>query len=107
MSDKLYICVLDEVPDYIVPTLVAHAVLRHHLESYLDGRYVDWLNDSFRKCVVKVNRKEFEKIRQLKGVTETSENKTLGGEISCLTIVAHTTEHNVLRFAKLWKPLEV
>ena len=30
-KDKMYICVLDTVPDYIVPTLVAHATLRHHL----------------------------------------------------------------------------
>ena len=28
--DKLYICVLDSFPDYMTPTLVAHAVLRHH-----------------------------------------------------------------------------
>lgn len=104
--DKLYICVLDEVPDYIVPTLVGHAVLIHHLESCLNRRYVNWLNDSFRKCVVRVNRKEFSKILELKDVSKTSESRTLNGEVSCLTVIANTKEHNVLRFAKLWKPLE-
>jgi hypothetical protein len=29
---KMYIAVLDEFPDYMVPTLVAHAVLGAHLE---------------------------------------------------------------------------
>ncbi len=27
---KMYIAVLDQVPDFIVPTLVAHAVLGYH-----------------------------------------------------------------------------
>lgn len=105
-KDKLYICVLDEFPDYMTPTLVAHATLRHHLESSLDDRYIDWLNDSFKKCVVKVNRKEFDKIRKLPNTTESWENNTLNGEVSCVTIIAETNEHNVLKFAKLWKPKE-
>lgn len=88
----------------MTPTLVAHATLRHHLENYLDKRYVNWLNDSFKKCVVRVNKKEFEKIRKLTTITESWENNTLNGEVSCLTIIAKTDEHNVLKFAKLWKP---
>lgn len=108
-EDKLYICVLDEFPDYMTPTLVAHAVLRHHLNLYDDPnqdntRYDKWLNNSFKKCVVRVGRKEFEKIRKLSGVVESWENNTLGGDVSCLTIIASTNEHNVLKFAKLWKP---
>lgn len=66
---KLYIAVLDEVPDFMVPTLVAHSVLGAHLEfnttcfkySEEQLRYKKWLTESFRKCVVRVNRKEFEK----------------------------------------------
>ena len=65
--DKLYICVLDSFPDYMTPTLVAHAVLRHHLNmefKFPDDRvrYDNWLKHSFKKCVVRVNRKEFDKI---------------------------------------------
>lgn len=108
--DKLYICVLDEFPDYMTPTLVAHAVLRHHIEygvKVIDERYLYWLNESFKKCVVRVNRKEFNKIRKLPNTVESWENNTLNGEVSCVTIVAETNEHNVLKFAKLWKPLEV
>ena len=105
--DKLYICVLDSFPDYMTPTLVAHAVLRHHCNNFMfDERYECWLEHSFRKCVVRVNQKEFEKIRKLPNVTESFENNTLNGEVSCLTIIAETNEHNVLKFAKLWKPLQ-
>ena len=108
--DKMYICVLDAVPDHMVPTLVAHAVLRHHLTEQQQvelsdyDRYIEWLNTSFRKCVVRVNRKEFGKISQLSNVVESWENTTLNGEVSCLTIIASTHDHNVLRYAKLWEP---
>lgn len=114
MQDKLYICVLDEFPDYMTPTLVGHAVLRHHLAftkrieihygTIAVARYEAWLKDSFKKCAVRVNRKEFEKIRKLFGTVESWENNTLNGEVSCVTLVASTNEHNVLKFAKLWKP---
>lgn len=111
-DDKLYICILDEFPDYMTPTLVGHAVLRHHLnimnyfEDDIRTRYDNWLKYSFKKCVVRVNRKEFDKIMMIDGCIETWENNTLGGEVSCLTVVANTEEHNVLKFAKLWKPVE-
>ena len=41
-----------------------------------------------------------------KGLDKRWENNTLNGEVSCLTIVADTNEHNVLKFAKLWKPVQ-
>lgn len=106
-EDKMYICVLDEFPDHMTPTLVAHAVLRHHLcrISY-DERYKNWVDNNFKKCVVRVNQKEFDKICLLPRVCISWENKTLDGKLSCVTIIAHKDEHNVLKYAKLWKPKE-
>ena len=108
---KLYIAVLDEVNDGMVPTLVAHNILGAHLEwvrSHLSDPsiYDQWLHESFRKCVVKVNRKEFEKIKQLDKVYLGHENTTLGGEKSCAVVypVWSNDLPNVLKFAKLWKP---
>ena len=108
---KMYIAILDEVPDYMTPTLVAHSMLGAHLEwvrQYLcdPTAYDAWLDDSFRKCVVKVNRKEFEKIKQLDKVYLGHENTTLGGEKSCAVVypVWSNDLPNVLKFAKLWKP---
>ena len=68
---KLYIAVLNEVPDFMVPTLVAHSMLGAHLhftqlndsnDSYKFPQYIDWLENSFRKVVLRVNQKEFDKI---------------------------------------------
>lgn len=118
---KLYIAVLDEAPDFMIPTLVAHSVLGAHLwfepidvaitsdcNTVIEerGLYRQWLKDSFRKCVVKVNRKEFEKIKQLGKVYLGHENTTLGGEKSCAVPypVWSNEVPNVLKFAQLWKP---
>ena len=114
---KLYIAVLDDVSDFMVPTLVAHSMLGAHLEfydedTYEDSKivpydvYKDWLKNSFRKCVIRVNRKEFEKIKQLDKVYLGHENTTLGGEKSCaIPYPVWSTEiPKVLKFAKLWKP---
>ena len=107
---KMYIAVLDEVPDFIVPTLVAHAVLGYHInqeynkdssrESML---YYSWLEESFKKCVVKVNQKEFDKISALPDVGLFHENKTLEGKKSCAVLVVDDEIPNVLKFAKLWQ----
>lgn len=64
---KLYIAVLDEFPDYMTPTLVAHAVLGFHVKIVSDPtsdlcvRYHWYLRESFKKVVVRVNQKEFDK----------------------------------------------
>lgn len=106
---KLYIAVLEDCPDYMVPTLVAHSVLGAHLDFLIRdnrGLYEDWLHNSFRKCVIRVNRKEFEKIKQLGKVYLGHENTTLGGEKSCAVIYPMFNDEvpNVLKFSKLWKP---
>lgn len=105
---KLYIAVLEDVPDYITPTLVAHAVLGAHLAFGDNPNYQAWLKNSFKKCVVRVNRKEFDKIAALPGVYLGHENKTLGGIKSCAIPVPCEDKDlpNVLKFAKLWKPVD-
>lgn len=120
---RMYIVVLDEFPDYMVPTLVAHAVLGAHLHFVADKeiydlanleqpehvkRYGQWLSHSFKKCVVRVNQKEFDKISALENVYLGHENNTLEGRKSCAVVCPMPNEElpNVLKFAKLWKPKE-
>lgn len=100
---KMYIAVLGEVGDFMVPTLVAHAVLDAHLHFEHDGRYEDWLYNSFKKVVLRVNRKEFEKIRSTMDCYESHENTTLNAEKSCLVVIPVDSENvpNVLKFAKM------
>ena len=102
---KLYIAVLDEFPDYMTPTLVAHSVLSAHLKFHNNPSYQKWLNESFKKCVVRVNQKEFDKISALEDIHIGHENNTLGGKKSCVVVCPMNDNiPNVLKFAKLWKP---
>lgn len=105
---KMYIAVLDEAPDYMVPTLIAHSVINAHIK-FITGPYKDqyqeWLNNSYRKVVVKVNRKEFEKIKeQIHWAGH--ENTICEGKPSCLVVLPVYADNipNVLKFAKMWKP---
>lgn len=117
---KLYIAVLDEFPDYMTPTLVAHSMLGAHLQfarEYIATEdrpehvpykmYLHWLEHSFKKCVLRVNQKEFDKISMLPGVYLGHENNTLDGRKSCAIPLPVENDQlpNVLKFAKLWKPL--
>ena len=102
---KMYIAVLDEFPDFMVPTLVAHSVLAAHLKFQDDIVYQDWLMNSFRKVVLRVNQKEFDKIAALQHVHLGHENKTLDGKKSCAVVCPLDGETpNVLKYAKMWKP---
>lgn len=102
---KLYIAVLDEFPDYMTPTLVAHSTLAAHLKFQNDPEYQKWLQDSFKKCVLRVNQKEFDRISSLPKVHLGHESSTLEGRKSCVVVCPQSDElPNVLKFAKLWQP---
>jgi len=104
---KMYIAVLDEFPDYMTPTLVAHSVLAAHLNFENILEYNDWIDNSFKKCVVRVNQKEFDKMKNLPNVYVGHEKNTLDGKDSCVVVCPYAEDKplpNVLKFAKLWKP---
>jgi len=116
---KMYIAVLDTVPDFMTPTLVAHSVLGAHMKFsewvdvihdsaniYKYPEYMDWLRNSFRKVTIRVNQKEFDKIAALPDVYLGHENTTLDGAKSCAIPLPMSNEDrpNVLKFAKTWKP---
>ncbi len=101
---RMYIAVLDEFPDYMVPTLVAHSELVAHLDFQYSMYYHAWIKTSFKKCVVRVNQKEFDKISALDDVYLGHENHTLDGRKACAVVRPREDNPNVLKFAKLWKP---
>lgn len=109
-SMRLYIAVLEDFPDFMTPALVAHSVLGAHQHFYLHPLYKEWLAFSFKKCVVRVNQKEFSKITVLPTFPNTylgHENNTLDGIKSCAIPLPCYNDQlpKVLKFAKLWKPV--
>ena len=113
---KMYICILDEFPDYMTPTLVAHTVLGAHMDfskpEHGSSLYEDWLTNSYKKVVVRVNQSLYDKIKLVDNeftkcypVFEGHENNTLNGKKSCLVLLArHSDIPKPLKKARLWKP---
>jgi len=112
---KMYIAILDEVPDFMTPTLVAHSVINAHIyfttkfdeSSSVYKDYMDWLDNSYKKVTIRVNRKEFNKIADSgMSVWWGHENATLNAEKSCAVILPmeDAARPNVIRHAKMWKP---
>ena len=102
---KLYIAVKTEFPDYMTPTLVAHAVLAAHKKFEHNADYNHWFTHSFKKCVLRVNSKEWEHVLNLPLVHLQQENKTLGGIAACAVVCPSLEVPNVLKFANLWRPV--
>lgn len=104
----MYLAVLDTFPDFMTPTLIAHACLGAHLNLTGNAMYDEWLTNSFRKVVVRVDQKQFNKILNLDHgcpIYKAHEKHTLNGETSCLvTIVDNDNIPKVLKFSQLWKP---
>ena len=108
---KMYICVRDEVPDHMVPVLVAHSVLGAHTlftlpENWVITYYRDWYLSSFKKVVLRINQKEWSNIRNDPDTYtyEGHENTVLGGEKSCLVVCPDYWYPNTIKFAKMWSP---
>jgi peptidyl-tRNA hydrolase len=107
---KMYIAVREDVPDFMVPTLVAHSVLGAHMSFKDEVSYNEWLSESFRKVTLRVSIKEFNKILTLTDhlLYTGYEKTTLNAEPSCVVVcpVYSNKIPNVLKFGKLWKPLD-
>lgn len=106
---KLYIAVRDDFPSHMVPTLVAHSMLSAHLIATAKADYIykEWLVNSYRKVVIKVNEKEYNKILEdCPVIHQGCESNTFEGRLSSIVVepVFSNMVPNVLKFAKLWKP---
>ena len=103
---KMYIAVLDTVPDFMVPTLVAHTIINAHTQFERDPEYDDWLDNSFKKVTLRVNQKEFDRIAAIPQTYLGHENSTLEGAKSCAIPMPceDADRPNVLRCAKMWSP---
>lgn len=105
---KMYLAVLEDVPDHMVPVLIAHSAINAHIyfTATQNKTYEEWLKDSFRKCVVSVNQKQFDKIAVETNCWLGNENTTLNGVYSCAVVEPcdNLNRHKVLQYATLWKP---
>ena len=102
----MYIMVLDTVPSFMVPVVVAHASLICYLKFKDTPEMQEWLQRSFRKVVCKVNQKEFAKLKQLDEVSTVTESALDNQEV-CIVVPPQVKGYiypNVIKFASMWTP---
>jgi len=61
---KMYILMLDEVPDASAPVMAAHSSLMCYDRYRADRFMTEWFYTSFKKVVCRVSREEFNKARK-------------------------------------------
>ena len=100
---KFYIAVLDTVDSGHQILSVAHGTLMAHLKFKDVPEYKEWISNSFRKCIIKVNQKEFNKIKEdIPEITIVTEGALDNQEIA-IAICPREDYPNVIKFAKLFK----
>lgn len=100
---KMYICILDTVPDNFVPVIAAHASLALYLKFGNLSLMDEWLATSFKKCVVSVNQKEFDAAKNFEHNVVLTES-ALGGSEVCVALTPRKEWPKAVKFYKLWKP---
>lgn len=101
----MYILVLDSIPNNFVPVICAHSSLSAHLKwNNNNKKYNEWLKDSYKKCVVSVNQKEFDKAKTFDDVIVQTE-AGLGGIEVAIVLCPRDKEnyHKAVNFYKLWQ----
>ena len=98
----MYILVKEDLPEGIPQVAIAHASLVCYLEWNEDPHMKDWLDNSFRKVVCKVNDKEFENAKKVAGCSIITESSLEGKEVA-LAFCPREDFPKMFKYYKLYK----
>lgn len=98
----MYIVIKDSVPDYMAPTVAAHASLAGYLKFQDHEDTKEWVAGLFRKVVCRVADETFEKLKKYDDFVIQGEVK-LGEEVA-LVFRPRVEWPKAFTFLPLWKP---
>lgn len=103
MALRMYILVRDNVDIGHAMLAVGHGVLACYLKYKDDPFMQDWVQNSFRKVVCKVNDKEFDKAKQFNGSVLMTESGLDGAETALVFCPRPDDQwEKPFKFYKLW-----
>ena len=102
MPNKMYILIKDNVPADFVPLICAHASLSAYLRNDNDEDMKDWVKNSFKKVVCKVDAFEFELHKCDVRTVVITESALENREVAIVFLPSKETPM-FLRFLKLYK----
>lgn len=72
---KMYILILEDVPDEFAPVIASHASLACYLKFKDDPRMIEWLDKSFKKVVCRASYSEYNKAKEAGDFVELGESR--------------------------------
>lgn len=104
MALKMYILVRDSIDIGHAMLAVGHGVLACYLRFEKDPIMQEWVKDSFRKVVCKVNDKEFERAKMFNGSVLMTESGLDGAETALVFCPRLDDKWDKpFKFYKMWK----
>lgn len=99
---KMYILIKEFVPNNFAPVIAAHASLACYLKYSDDPEMQTWISGVFKKCVCKVNEKEFENAKSVERNLLLTESALDNQEVA-LVFSPRIEYPKMFQFFKLWK----
>jgi len=103
---KMYIILLNNIPDKLAPVISAHASLACYKKFQNDERMEKWINGIFKKVVCVVNEKEFTRLKNETDYVLLTES-SLGNREVCLAFCPRDEYPKMFKFLKMWIPQEM
>ena len=100
---KMYILVLDTVPNEFVPVESAHSSLACYLKYKDDTDMIQWVTNDFDKVVCKVNIKEFEIAKKNYDKYVILTESRLNDDTVSIAFCPTKEYHKCFKFFKMWR----
>ena len=103
---KMYILMLDTVPDAFAPVMSAHSSLMCYDRFRADKDMIIWFHNSFKKVVCRVSQKEFDRALEVGNKYVLTTESNLDGMVCSATFCPRLKEDwpEDFRYFRLWSP---
>lgn len=103
---KMYIIVLNTVPDKLVPVITAHASLACYKKFEDNENMIQWISGIFKKVVCVVNETEFNSFKNETDYVLLTESSLDNREVA-LAFCPKEEHPKKFKFLKMWTPQNI
>ncbi|HAO08239.1 MAG TPA: hypothetical protein DCQ50_14915 [Chryseobacterium sp.] len=103
---KMYIIVLNTVPDKLVPVITAHASLACYKKFEDNKNMIEWISGIFKKVVCVVNETEFNSFKNETDYILLTESSLDNREVA-LAFCPKEEYPKKFKFLKMWTPQNI
>lgn len=102
----MYIIVMNDVPDKLVPVITAHASLACYKKFETNENMIKWINGIFRKVICVANEAEFNLLKNETEFVLLTESSLDNKEVA-LAFCPREEYSKKFKFMKMWTPQNI